>query len=186
MTYRPRFGLFSQPASTAIGDTNAYPNKEPRRNADGEVITEPRNFYTKRMRGGKDEGVYFEKGHYNCIGDPFKMAASTMMGRGGVKDGFKLGGHDIDFKPAKNTRERMYKATYEYMPLMEGGKDPKRMRDTDGAVVVSEPNMKCNPGKKGAVGKGVFLGEKIPAMAAEYGIEKAIAAKEREYHYSKL
>ena len=98
-------------------------------------MTDPRNFYTKRMRGGKDEGVYFEKGTYNCIGDPFKMAASAMMGRGsGEKDGFRKGGHDFDFKPAKNVREKMYKATYEYMPLQEGAKDAKRCRDADGAV----------------------------------------------------
>ena len=177
--YRPRFGLFSQPASNAIGDTNVYPNKV--RNLDpdtGKPQTGPRNFYTKRMRGGKDEGVYFERGHYNCIGDPFKMAASTMVGR---KGDFRKGGHDLDFKPAKNTREKLYKAIYEYMPLKEGAKDPKRCRDADGVVQVKEPNMKCNPLRKGqACNRGVLLGEKIPAMAAEYGIDTVLEEQRRQ------
>ena len=69
--FRQRFGLFSQPVSTAIGETNKYKQKPPRRNEDGEVETEPRNFYTQRMRKGKDEKVYFSKGSYIAVGDPY-------------------------------------------------------------------------------------------------------------------
>jgi hypothetical protein len=114
--FRPRFGLFSQPASNAIGDTNAYPTKLARKDADGEVITDPRNFYTKRMRAGKAEDVYFSKGTYNCIGDPFVMAGKMSM-RTMVKDSYLKGGHDKDFCPAKNIKERIYKQPYEYIPL---------------------------------------------------------------------
>jgi|TARA_B110001450_G_C17601966_1_gene473389 hypothetical protein len=31
------------------------------------------------------------------------------------------GGHDKNFFPAKNARERLYKTKYEYVPLKEGG-----------------------------------------------------------------
>jgi len=53
------------------------------------------------------------KGSYNAIGDPFKMAGMMSM-RTMVKDGFKKGGHDKDFCPAKNTKFKIYSATYEY------------------------------------------------------------------------
>ena len=39
--YRARFGLFSAPVSTAIGDTNAYPQKKANLDEDGKVITGP-------------------------------------------------------------------------------------------------------------------------------------------------
>jgi len=38
---KARFGLFSQPVSTAIGDTNAYPSKKANLDEDGKVITGP-------------------------------------------------------------------------------------------------------------------------------------------------
>jgi hypothetical protein len=57
--FRQRFGLFSQPVSTAIGETNKYKTKPSKRNEDGEVETEPRNFYTTRMKTGKSEKVFF-------------------------------------------------------------------------------------------------------------------------------
>jgi len=71
MSYRQRFGLFSQPVSTAIGETNKFKDKPARRNEDGEVITEPRNFYTKREKKGKAEDVYFTKGSFIAVGDPY-------------------------------------------------------------------------------------------------------------------
>ena len=41
---KPRFGLFSQAPSTAVGETNYFKPTKPRRNEDGEVITEPPSF----------------------------------------------------------------------------------------------------------------------------------------------
>jgi hypothetical protein len=50
--YRPRFGLFSNPVSTAVGDNGAYRPVPKKVDADGQVKTEPRNFYTTKMKKG--------------------------------------------------------------------------------------------------------------------------------------
>lgn len=61
--FRPRFGLFSQPTSTAIGDN--YPNKMvPTRNKDDAVETKPRQIQTTGIKKGHDDSVLFSKPHY--------------------------------------------------------------------------------------------------------------------------
>ena len=72
---RPRFGLFSQPMSNAIGDNNNYKHKERKLDEDGHVYVGPRNFYTKKAKRGKMDAALFGKPSYISIGDPFKMAA---------------------------------------------------------------------------------------------------------------
>ena len=70
--FRPRFGLFSQPVSVAIGDTNKFPSKTANKDEDGRPILGPRNFYTKREKRGKDDSVYFSIQSYLCIGDLYR------------------------------------------------------------------------------------------------------------------
>jgi hypothetical protein len=100
----------------AIGDTNKFPSKTANKDEDGRVIVGPRNFYTKREKRGKDDSVYFSRQSYLCIGDLYKQRSTAGL-RTMEKDGFKIGGHDFNFKPAKNTREKLYHAKYDYMPL---------------------------------------------------------------------
>lgn len=138
--------------------------------------------YTTKLKAGKAEDVYFGKGTYNAIGDPFKMAGMMSM-RTMVKDGYLKAGHDKDFKPAKNVGYKAHKAIYEYKPLEEGKPQNKKYRNEDGEVITMPSNMKCSPIKKGKVGKNVTLGGIIPAVACEFGIEKQVAAKERQFHY---
>jgi len=114
--YRPRFGLFSQPVSVAIGETNKFPSKTAHKDEDGRPIVGPRNFYTKREKRGKDDSVYFSRQSYLCIGDLYKQRSTAGL-RTIEKDGWKKGGHDFNFKPTKNTREKMYQTSYKYMPL---------------------------------------------------------------------
>jgi hypothetical protein len=44
-----------------------------RRDAEGAVILEPRNFTTKKARAGHTDAVYFSKPTYVSVDDPFKM-----------------------------------------------------------------------------------------------------------------
>jgi hypothetical protein len=92
--------LFSQPASNAIGDTNVYKVKGPRRDEEGAVITEPRNFYTTQTKKGHTDKELFARPSYISIGNPFKEAALGSL-RTTVKDAFLRGGHDKDFRPSK-------------------------------------------------------------------------------------
>jgi hypothetical protein len=41
LLYRPRFALFSQAVSNAIGETNKFPKKKANLDEDGKVITGP-------------------------------------------------------------------------------------------------------------------------------------------------
>jgi len=95
-----RLGMFSVPVSTAIGDDTYFKPKPPRRDAEGNVITDPRNFTTKNPKKGHIDSVLFSKPEYVTIGDPYKVPARVPM-RESKKDGFKAGGHELNFKPAK-------------------------------------------------------------------------------------
>ena len=51
--------MFSQPVSTAIGETNKFIVKKANKDEEGKPIIGPRNFYTKKMSKGKTDKVYF-------------------------------------------------------------------------------------------------------------------------------
>lgn len=149
--------MFSQPASTAIGDTNTYQVKEPRRDDEGAVITAPRNFYTTKTKKGHTDKELFSRPSYVSIGNPFKEAALGAL-RTIKKDAFTVGGHDRDFRPQINNKERMHKLPYDYMPLGNGKEEKKNYRDQDGAVIIQPRGMLTNPVKRGKVGKGTTIG----------------------------
>jgi hypothetical protein len=97
---KQRLGMFSVPISLAIGDDTYFKPKGARRDAEGAVITDPRNFTTKNPKKGNIDSVLFSKPDYLAIGDPFKEAAKNPK-RDHKKDGYKDGGHEMNFKPAK-------------------------------------------------------------------------------------
>lgn len=182
---RPRFGLFSQPVSVAIGETNKFITKTAAKDDDGRVVTGPKNFYTKNGKKGKDDSVYFSRQSYICTGDLYK-ARSTAGLRTLEKDAYLKGGHDVNFKPAKNTRERLYKAKYEYIPLQENQKK-KNYRDEEGAVKTGPRNFTTVPLKPGKVGKNTTFGGSIPYKEDDvYGNQKKLLKQEIEYHHSKV
>ena len=71
--------MFSLPMSLSIGDNNYFKPKPPRRDKEGAVITDPRNFTTKNPKKGHIDSVLFSKPDYVSIGDPFKEAAKVPM-----------------------------------------------------------------------------------------------------------
>lgn len=87
------------------------PKKANRDPEDGKPITGPNNFGIRKPRHGKTEDVYFSRGTYNAIGDPFKQAANAMMGgRAPLNREVALkAGHEVDFKPARMVKEKLYK-----------------------------------------------------------------------------
>lgn len=185
MFSRQRFGLFSQPASTAICDNSVDKNLKAKKDEDGKVITGPRNFYTTKMKKGAAEDVLFAKNGY-LGGGPLINAAINSM-RTIVKDGHLKAGHEKDFKPARDVGEKLYKMKYEYK---EEGLDKKTAKkDEDGNVIIGPKNFYTSPPKKGRVakpGEPVFLGGKIEYMDGDkYDVLKGINKAEREYHHSK-
>jgi hypothetical protein len=54
-----RHGMFSIPISTAIGDDTYFVPKVAKRDQEGAVIIEPRNFTTKNVKKGHTDDVLF-------------------------------------------------------------------------------------------------------------------------------
>jgi len=157
--------------------------KKARRDEDGAVITDPRNFYTRRMRKGRGDDVLFTKPSYLCKGDLYRQR-SLREGRTTVKDGYKIGGHDVDFKPAKVVHVKVPKTAYPYIP--QGVTAKKSLRDAEGAVITCPPNFVTTRLKEGKVGRGTTFAGPIPYIADDYNIKHKIAIEEMKYHQSKL
>ena len=85
---------------------------------------------------------------------------------------YLVGGHDRDWNPMNNVKERVYRSPYPYRT--EGPPSPKTLKDEDG-VITAPPNVKTNPMKKGNVGRGVTLGGKIEYMIDDYNMKKKLA-----------
>jgi hypothetical protein len=183
--YRPRFGLFSQPAPIAISESNAFKQTECRKNEEGLVDTEPRNFYTTRMKKGATDKILFSKPGYNCLGDPYQEAKTSKARRPFVKDGWKMAGHDFNFKPARTVHHKVpNKLPYRYME--QGGKKKIIYKDAEGAVITGPPNFYTNEMKKGRVGRNTTFGGKIPHHPEDPEAVRKVILKELAYHHSKL
>lgn len=180
---KQRFGLFSQPASTAIGDNNKYPTKTANKDEDGKVIIGPRNFYTTKMKRGKDDSVFFSRPSYVCTGDLYRQNSHNGL-RTIKKDGHVAAGHDRAFRPAKDPGIKVDKAPYAYLPQDKHVK--KNFRDEDGAVKTGPRNFTTIPMKEGRVGKLTSFSGPIPYKEDPYDNKKVLAKKELEYHYSKV
>jgi hypothetical protein len=174
--------MFSVPISNAIGDNTYFKPKEARRGEDGAVITEPRNFTTKKVKKGHGEDVLFSKPSYVAVGDPYKPAAAAPM-RTTKKDGYKEAGHEMNFKPAK-TVQRKVKADFDH--LTDHVEVKKKIKNDDGSVITEPRNFLTNPPKKGEIGKGTTFGGTLPHMADPYNRPKELAHKELVEHQSKL
>jgi len=62
----------------------------------------------------------------------------------------------------------------------------KDFKDAEGNVKIENPNFLTHPMKKGAVGKGVYLGGPIPYKEDPFDRKKDLERKELEDHHSKL
>lgn len=194
--------MFSAPVSNAIGENATYKEKPPRRDEDGEVITDPRNFYTgkgvyhDKMKNRTPDDIYFLRPTYVATGDPFKMAALNSMARTEKKDGHIKAGHEKNFSPSKRIAHIKGASLYSINPITKANveymeeKPPKvkNRRDADGEVITEPKGFLTNPMKVGSVAcKGnIYLGGNIEYMTTDYNVNQKLARQEREYHESKI
>ena len=184
--------MFSSPVSNAIGENATYKEKPPRRDEDGEVITDPRNFYTgkgvyhDKLKNRTPDDMYFLRPTYVATGDPFKMAALNSMARTEKKDGHLKAGHEKNFSPSKRIAhlKGVTKANVEYME--EKPLKVKNRRDADGDVITEPKGFLTNPMHPGRVGKNIYLGGNIDYISTDYNVNQKLARQEREYHESKI
>ena len=92
------------------------------------------------------------------------------------------GGHDVNFKPAKAAREKLYLAKYEYQPLGQGRVKKTRNVDEDGKVVIGPRNFTTIPMKRGKIGKLTTFGGPVPYVADPFDNKKKIAWAELKAH----
>ena len=180
--------MFSQPVSTAIGDTNKYVPTAARRDKEsGDVITEPRNFYTTKGKSGKTAGnVYFMKSSFIAVGDTFKAAAVQSLKSTVDRDVWTKAGHDKNFRPARHVKERLYTASYPHGDEPPAKKQDYRNAEENGAVMTGPRNFLTNPMKRGKVGRATSFGGAVPYTEDDYDIKKKIAMKERRHHVDKI
>lgn len=139
---QPRFGLFSQPGSLAIGENTYAPKKVPKLE-DGRVVTQPPNFLTTNVKKGHTDDILFSAPSYVSTGDPY--SGKTLVMREGKKDGHKAV-CDLQFKPAKVVPTPV-KADFEYLPQDKNEK--KKYTDAEGAVITAPRNFTTTGPKQG-------------------------------------
>ena len=134
---KPRFGLFGQPASLAISETNYFKATICHKDKDGKVPEALKSFTTSPVKKGGVDSVLFSKPGYNSIGEPYIDPGKFSL-RASPKDGHIKAGHDKAFMPAKDTMRRV-KSEFEFMP---GGQRPKpSLRAAAGEVITAPRNF---------------------------------------------
>lgn len=145
--FRQRFGLFGAPTSTAIGDDGEYQKTKCYKNDDG-VETGPRNFFTgdlkKRGCLRAEESVHDPGFITNATGDPYKVAQPAGL-RKFEKDGFLKGGHEINWKYAKNVThaKTLIGAANEYTCVPPEKRKP--IKNEEGEVPTGPRNFLTRP-----------------------------------------
>lgn len=101
----------------------------------------------------------------------------------GDPEGYKKGGHDKPFVPAKVVREKV-KAAYEHQS--DRMEIKKNFRSEEGEVLVGPKNFLTNPCESGKFYKNTTFNGIQKYEPDQYDAAHEIALKELEYHKSKL
>lgn len=186
LSNEPRWGYFGLPGPLCIGDDSYAPRlmRKPKDEAEGE---EPIcNIKTNPTKKGNDPSVYFSFAPPLCIDDPY-IDGHALTKRGKVQ----MIDPEAAFRPPGKVKSK--KMDYEYVPHMDGVKDPKEVRERYKDVLPLR-QIYSGPPKKGGGGvytQGVLFGfgdeRKFPEHAPDdYDAAKKMRKAELEHHQSKL
>ena len=116
---KQRFGLFSQPFSTANGETNYFKPTKSRKNEDGDVQTEPTHFKAGILPHGAKGRVpnAYRDFTSTAPGDPYHNPVKAGL-RQYKPNEFLKGGHEKDFAMAKTVthKKAVHASSHEYLP----------------------------------------------------------------------
>jgi len=181
----PKFGYFGFPGPLCIGDDSYAPRlmkKEAVENPDGEAI---RNVQTSALKKGMHPNVFFSFAPPLCIDDPFTDSSTRDR-----QNKVVMLDPDNCFRPPGQIKQSSNKLGYEYVPHMDGVKDPKAVKEALQGVVPLR-QMYTNPTKKGGGGvltPGVLFGYGEMRMAVgehvpdDYDAPKKQRKQELEHH----
>lgn len=177
-----KYGLFSFAGTLAILPTSYDKQLKSRRNSDGGIITEPRNFMTSPPRKGKNNDALFSPTSFLSIGEKYKDPPKFYLNEK-IRSEKMRKSHDVVFKPGGPTDNV---TIFEYKspdrPKM------KKKRDSDGNVIFEPRNFYTSPAKKGAPGvsPGTMFGEAFEHITEPYDRPKELKRKERLEHLAKV
>lgn len=170
--YHPRYGLFSFTGTLAVGDDSIGKRTKPKRDSDGKVATAPRNFYTKPVKQGKTNDVYFSTPSFHTVGDryvdPHRILSRTKPSP--PKE------ETPPFKPGGPIRTPY--TLFEHETVEAAVK--KAVKDADGRVVVGPRGFVVSPPKKGQAGATPNLTfSSFPAMNDPFDRKKQLDWEEQ-------
>jgi len=185
----PKFGYFGFPGPLCIGDDSYAPRlmrKVAVESSDGETI---RNIVTSTTKKGMHPNVFFSFAPPLCLDDPY-VDAHARQSKGKVQ----MLDPDAAFRPAGTIKQSTNKLGYEYVPHMDGVKDPRAVKEALKGVCPLR-QIYSNPTKKGGGGVlsgGVLFGfgdERKPVgdhVPDDYEASKKERKKELDEHKSKI
>lgn len=181
----PRWGYFGLPGPLCIGD-DSYAPRLTRKVADDEGGEPICNIKTNPIKKGQHPLVYFSFAPPLCLDDPYQDA-HVMTKRGKVT----MLDPDAKFKPPGKVPQK--KMDYEYVPHMDGVKDPKEVRERYRDVMPARQILP-GPPKKGGGGvytAGVLFGfgeeRRFPEhVPDDYDSAKKLRRDELAAHAAKL
>jgi len=188
----PKFGYFGFPGPLCIGDDSYAPRlmKKKEVNPDAVDHGEPiRNILTSTTKKGMHPNVFFSFAPPLCLDDPY-VDGHSLVKRGKVT----MIDPDAAFRPPGKIKQGSNKLGYEYVPHMDGVKDPRAVKEALQGVLPLR-QIYTNPTKKGGGGvltggvlfgfgeEGKPLGEHVPD---DYDAAKKERTAEIKYHQSKL
>lgn len=170
--YLPRYGLFSFTGTLAIGDDSIGKRTKPKRDPDGKVTTAPRNFYTKQVKKGKTNDVYFSTPSFHTVGDRY-IDPHLILSR--TKPAPTT--EDVPpFKPGGPVEQHY--SLYPHASAEVVVKQAKK--DEDGRVIVGPRGFVVSPPRKGQAGATPNLTfSSFPAMNDPYDRKKQLDKEDR-------
>jgi hypothetical protein len=129
-------------------------------------------------KGGNGHGTFSKPSSYTGIGDPFKVAAQTMLRKEDRAHQIEIG-NEKAFRPAKHVRRDLYKADFEHMKDYENLQKNYRDPEQNNEVIIAPRNIQTNPPKLGKTGKNTSFAGIIPYMEDDYNIPKKLATEAR-------
>ena len=150
-----------------------------------EVLIDLPNVTSKPVKKGPAiDKVLFSRPGYNALGEKYKVPISSLARKEDRKKQIECG-NEKAFKPqsvVKHPVKSSYTHMTDFVEIQKNFKNAENPREVD----IAPSNITTNPMKRGAHGKQVHFGGKIPYTEDDYNRPKYFAAAEREYSASMM
>ena len=178
---KQKYGLFSFTGTLAISPNSYDRIVRARRNSEGAVMTEPKNFLTSPSKRGKNNDTLFSFPGYASLGDRYKDPTSRFLDEKTRAEKMAKN-HEVRFKPPGHVD---MEPIYEHLPADKT--KIKRRRDSEGNVIFEPKNFYTSPSKKGHPNTtpGTSF-RNIEYISDPYDRKRDLTRKERQENKAKM